>query len=144
MKNILFICKWNRFRSKVAESYFNKINSNEEISAKSAGIIYDYTPQDMDEDKAARDKGIEIDFGYQGMRLDLWDWADLIVVVADNVPKDIFRKDIGYDTEVECWNITDNHGHNISSMHNIIDQIKDNVEKLVERLNSLETKNGDI
>ena len=29
-KNILFVCKYNRFRSKVAEAYFNSLNKNKE------------------------------------------------------------------------------------------------------------------
>ena len=37
--NILFVCKYNRFRSKIAEAYFNKINKNKLVSVKSAGII---------------------------------------------------------------------------------------------------------
>ena len=39
MKNILFVCKHNVFRSKIAEAYFKKVNQNREINAKSAGII---------------------------------------------------------------------------------------------------------
>jgi len=37
--NILFVCKWNRFRSKLAEAYFKKVNKNKKIKVKSAGLI---------------------------------------------------------------------------------------------------------
>lgn len=36
---ILFICKYNAFRSRVAEEYFNKINRNKKITTLSRGII---------------------------------------------------------------------------------------------------------
>ena len=34
---ILFICKYNRFRSRVAAAYFKKINKNSKIKVESAG-----------------------------------------------------------------------------------------------------------
>ena len=37
ISKILFICRHNRFRSKIAEGYFNKINKN--VKVKSAGIF---------------------------------------------------------------------------------------------------------
>ena len=45
-KSILFVCKYNRFRSRVAEAYFKKINKNKNISVKSAGIIKGNLPLD--------------------------------------------------------------------------------------------------
>ena len=41
---ILFICKYNAFRSKVAESYFNKMNKNKKIKAFSRGFIMGGAP----------------------------------------------------------------------------------------------------
>ncbi len=35
--NILFVCRYNRFRSRVAEAYFKKINKN--FKVKSAGLF---------------------------------------------------------------------------------------------------------
>ena len=37
--NILFVCRYNRFRSRTAEAYFKKINKNKKIKVKSAGIF---------------------------------------------------------------------------------------------------------
>ncbi len=37
--NILFVCKWNRFRSKVAEALFNQLNKNSKNNAKSGGLF---------------------------------------------------------------------------------------------------------
>jgi len=38
---ILFVCKHNRFRSKVAEAFFNKLKKNKKIKAESAGLVLD-------------------------------------------------------------------------------------------------------
>ena len=37
--NILFVCKHNVFRSRVAEAYFKAINQNKNLKASSAGPI---------------------------------------------------------------------------------------------------------
>ena len=44
--NIIFVCKYNRFRSRVAEAYFNKINRNKNIHAYSRGVIRGDYPLD--------------------------------------------------------------------------------------------------
>ena len=36
--NIIFVCKWNRFRSKIAEAFFKKYNKNKDITCFSRGI----------------------------------------------------------------------------------------------------------
>lgn len=36
---ILFICKYNAFRSRIAEEYFKKINKNSKIQVISRGFI---------------------------------------------------------------------------------------------------------
>jgi len=36
---IAFVCKYNRFRSQIAEAYFNKLNKNKSIKVYSAGVI---------------------------------------------------------------------------------------------------------
>ena len=38
VKKILFVCKFNRFRSKVAEAYFKKINRNRRIKERRFGL----------------------------------------------------------------------------------------------------------
>jgi len=39
VKKILFICKHNRFRSKVGEVLFNKLNKNKDFTAFSRGLV---------------------------------------------------------------------------------------------------------
>jgi len=46
MKKILFVCKYNRFRSKTAEAFFNLLKHNKKIKAKSTGLIKGDYPLD--------------------------------------------------------------------------------------------------
>jgi protein-tyrosine-phosphatase len=129
--NILFICKYNRFRSKVAEAYFNKINLNLKIRAKSAGIILDKSPENKVEINAAKSTGININQEFQGISTGLLEWADRIIIVADDVPQRIFKTNKGYDKKILLWKITDNHGSKKENLERIINLIIKKVEKLV-------------
>jgi protein-tyrosine-phosphatase len=132
-KNILFICKYNRFRSKIAESYFNNIKSDD-FSVKSAGIFLDCSQPDINEISAAKNQGIEIHQNFQSVSTDIWDWADLVVVVANNIPVEIFRKNNGFDKEILVWDITDNHCSDLENMSNIIKSIISKVDNLFQEL----------
>ena len=81
--NILFLCKYNRFRSKLAEAYFNKVNDNSNFVVRSAGLIFDSSPSNVVEIGTARENGLTFSKGFQGMSTDLWDWADKLIIVAD-------------------------------------------------------------
>ena len=61
MTNVLFICKYNRFRSKVAEAYFKNLikEYDHEFKAKSAGIIRGQYPLDSNQIKIAKKFGID-------------------------------------------------------------------------------------
>ncbi len=89
--NILFVCKYNRFRSRIAEAYFNKINKNKNIKAKSRGIIKGDFPLNKTEVEIAKKKfGLNIYGKPNSIDIGLLKKTDLIVIVADNVPKKIF------------------------------------------------------
>jgi len=89
--NILFVCKYNQFRSKIAEAYFKKINKN--IKAKSAGIIKNRFTNKT-EKKMAKIYGLYIKERTNQINSDLLNWANIIVIVADNVPKSLFDKKV--------------------------------------------------
>ena len=58
--NILFICKHNRFRSKVAEAFFKKYNKNSKYEGYSAGLIPGPYPLDKEQTKVAKKFGIKL------------------------------------------------------------------------------------
>jgi len=129
--NILFICKHNRFRSKIAEAFFNKYNRNSGNEAKSRGIIkdIDIAPNVL---KVAKQNKIKLK-SKKSIKLKKSDikWAELIVIVANNVSK----KDVGTGKrEIIVWKIKDTSQENIKEIRKLTRQIKRKVLKLIKAI----------
>ena len=92
--NILFVCRYNRFRSKIAEAYFKKISKNRRIKVKSAGIFIGSYPLDRIQVNLAKKFGIIIKGKPQGLSTDLLKWEDIIVNVANDVPNSLFQDNV--------------------------------------------------
>lgn len=88
---ILFICKYNRFRSRIAEAYFKKINRNKNIKVSSGGIIIGI-PVAKTVKRIAKKLGFRIFGKPKGIREDLLVKTDLLVIVANDVPSYLFAK----------------------------------------------------
>ena len=110
VKKILFVCKFNRFRSKVAEAYFNKINKNKNIAVKSAGLFAGSYPLDSQQVKLAKKFGIKIKKKPRAMSAKLLSKINKIIIVADDVPKNLFLFKGKYLQEVTIWKIKDEFG----------------------------------
>lgn len=130
---ILFICKFNRFRSKVAETIFKKINKNSKNKVKSAGIIRG-RPLDKTQMEVAKKLGYPINSKPKGLTSEMLIWHDLAVIVADDVPKDIFKDNKKYGKGLEVWKINDVYSNNKKDIEKVIKQIEKKVEEIVERL----------
>lgn len=91
--NILFVCKYNRFRSKVAEALFTHYNKKKGIIVRSAGLILDpispYVTQLVIQ--ILKKHRVKV-LNEQSRIIDsrLIDWADKIIVVANNIPFEQF------------------------------------------------------
>jgi protein-tyrosine-phosphatase len=133
MTNILFICKYNRFRSKISEAYFNKICSSE-FKAKSAGLIRGNYPLDENQTRLASQAGIKMKGKPQGLSVDLLSWADILVIAADNIPLMLFKNQKRYGKRIIHWKIPDAHHTDINGIKNRIKLIKNHVEKFVKAL----------
>ncbi|HLC78566.1 MAG TPA: hypothetical protein VJH92_05565 [Candidatus Nanoarchaeia archaeon] len=132
--NILFVCKYNRFRSKIAEAYFNKINKNKLVSVKSAGIIRG-NPVSKDIIAVAKALGIVVKGNPKTISSKVLSKTDLIVIVADDdVPHSFFTHEGKYIQKVIHWKIKDSRSDNKTLVTSIIKQIKYNVEILVNQL----------
>ena len=115
MKNILFVCKHNVFRSKVAEAYFKKINKNRKINASGVGIIKSDVLSKEEKEiinfqrKTAKKFGIDVQDGSNTLSTSLLKKQDLIIIVADDVPKQIFKNKfyLKPGLKVIVWNIPD-------------------------------------
>lgn len=135
--NLLFVCKYNRFRSRVAEDYFNKLNKNKNIKVFSGGIIPGHYPLDKDEVIVAKANGINLSGRPKSISTDLLRKMDLVVIVANNVPKSIFNYE-SYHGKIIVWNIQDIFsGASKVLIDKRIKKIKRKVEKLVKKLESV-------
>ena len=130
MKKILFICKFNRFRSRVAEAYFRKISPKAKV--KSAGIIQG-TPLNQDQVNAALDFGIDIRGKPKGLTSKMLAWQDITIIVADDVPEEIFNNK-KYKKEVRNWKISDGDPADKEKIGKIVKAITTEVNKLDKEL----------
>jgi protein-tyrosine-phosphatase len=132
--NILFVCKYNRFRSRVAEKYFNNINKNKNIHVWSAGIIKGNYPLNKREVAAAKAEGIYINGKPKGLSTKLLRETDLIIIVANNVPKSIFNYN-GFKGKTKVWRVKDlTDGESKVLIERRVKKIMRKVRRLVKRL----------
>jgi len=130
---ILFICKFNRFRSKVAEAVFNKLNKNSENKCKSAGIIRG-RPLDKLQVSVAKKRGFNINSKPHGLTSEMLIWQNLIVIVADDVPRELFKDNIKYGKKLIVWKIPDVFSNNEKDIEKTISLIENKVKGLVKEL----------
>ena len=132
---ILFICKYNAFRSRVAESYFKKLNKNKKIKVSSAGFINGGEADKVQKAFAKKLLGVEIKGKITHLSLKLLKEQDLVVVVAKDVPKVMFDYHKGYGkTKFVYWGIKDEQLFNKKNVEKIVKKIGKKVEKLVRKL----------
>jgi len=130
--NILFVCKYNRFRSRVAEAYFKKINKNKDINIKSAGVIKGNPVNELSA-KIARKFKINIKGKTKGLTPKILEWQNMIVIVADDVPASIFSNNKKYSKKVIVWKIADVRESEINTKGKI--QVIKKIIKRIEGLN---------
>ena len=137
--NILFICKHNVFRSKVAESYFNKINKNKNINIKSSGLVIGKGLSKKQkltvklQRQAAKESGILIKYNPKPSTIGLFHKQDLIIITANNISLDLI-KNSNYVKKVIKWNIPDVDYPDKKDMKKTIKTIKFNTKRLVKKL----------
>ncbi len=131
--NILFVCRYNRFRSRIALAYFNKINKNKNVRAKSAGLIKGnpLSPITMG---IAKEFGLDIKGKTQGLSSKLMAWQNVTIVVANDVPPQVFDKNKKYGKKVIVWRISDIAGDTKDEVRKITRTIIKNVDSLVKSL----------
>lgn len=132
---VLFICKYNRFRSKVAESIFNKLNKNLENEAKSAGLVGGLPISD-NIIKVCKEEGLEVKNPPRGLTHQLNMWADKIIIIEDRVSPDIFDEErVNDGKEIIQWKIKDTRKGDSDIREKrvkLIEEIRGKVEELLE------------
>jgi protein-tyrosine-phosphatase len=137
--NILFVCKHNIFRSRVAESYFNQINKNSSIKASSAGLIPGIG-MTAEQNKianiqmlTAKKFGINMKFNPKALSVGLLKEQDLVIIVADDIPIKIFNNK-HYIKKMIFWKIPDVPYDNTKDIEKTIKRIIKRVNKLNREL----------
>lgn len=127
---ILFICRHNRFRSQVAESYFRKINKNKNIKSCSAGIS---TGKPIAETvkKVAKKLGFKVSGISKPIRERLLKEMDLMIIVADNIHPSFLSGEV---KKIVVWKVPDTSQSNEKRIEEIIKIIIKKVEKLNKEL----------
>jgi len=125
---ILFICKHNKFRSRVAEAIFNELNKNKKIKAESSSTMGSVNKTPKNVINALIKKGYHIK-NRVARKVDIKkiNHYDLIVIVASNVKTDFFD---GFHGKIIKWYITD-------CMETDINGIKERVEKIEKKVKDL-------
>ena len=116
----------------MAEAYFNQINKNKTLKTKGAGLIKGrhINPKQA---QVAKNLGIIMAGKPQSITLDLLSWADLLVIVADNVPPILFKGN-EFKGKLIVWKIRDAHADNPKDIARAVNQIKARVDDLVKNL----------
>ncbi|MBU2640124.1 MAG: low molecular weight phosphatase family protein [Nanoarchaeota archaeon] len=128
---VLFVCKYNRFRSKVAEGFFNKLNKNKNLTASSAGIFQGY-PVTSIVKELAKEFEIKITSTPKTISEDMLKQFNYIIIVANDVPASLFDHD--FCKNVIVWKIPDTNANDKETIRKIFIEIEKNVESLVKEL----------
>jgi len=134
---ILFICKYNAFRSRIAEEYFNKINKNPNIKVISRGFIMGGNSDGEQKKLSKSILGINISKrkALPVTKSELKS-SDLIIIVANDIPKIMLNyKSNSLLKKVVIWKIKDEHYNNKRNIKQIILKIKKKVDELNRTLN---------
>ena len=129
--NILFVCRFNRTRSRIAEVYFNKINKNRNFKAKSAGL-FQGSPVGKEDIKLAKKFGINIRGKVKAMSSKIMFWQTRTIIVADDVPPQIFDRNKKYGMKLSIWKIKDTKYQ--KEKDNLVKEIIKRVDNLVIKL----------
>lgn len=132
--NILFVCRYNNFRSKFAAAIFNSENTNSAHVAKSAGIQTNGMPGQKTLDEiavVAKKLGYEILSEKTAYDAESIKWADVIVNVASDVELESIT-----DKRIVIWNIDDAPNSSTADVRTaVILKVKQKVLDLLNELN---------
>ena len=90
----------------MAEAIFNQLNQVILHKAKSAGII-EIRSRGKGKKRIFKEYNLYIQGNPKGINPKLLQWQDTIVVVADDIPRSIFRRKFMRENKVVFWSIPD-------------------------------------
>jgi len=129
---IIFICRHNVFRSRVAEAYFKQINKNKNLEVSSGGLIkgrYNSKNQIL----AMKQEKIKLISQPKNITTDLLEKQNLTIIVANDIPISLFNNKT-YNKKVIAWKVPDVLNNNFEESIKTIRLIKNKVQQLLEEL----------
>lgn len=139
--NILFVCKHNVFRSRIAEDYFLQRTSEHNVT--SAGVFPYHGPRSSKLVETVKKHGIDLTRKQaEPITCDLLREQDLVVIVADDVPLSLFtNKFYGLIGKIGFFDIADvRDASNEEEIERVIAEVKQNVDQFVYALSQVSAK----
>ena len=128
IRRILFVCKYNRFRSRIACALFKKIKIRGVI-AQSAGIFKGSRINQLQKEVCS-ESGVFIQGSTRSISTSLLKWQDTIVVVADDVPPSLFKEQKSYGKKLKVWKIRDVNTNSSEEIRKTVAAIASRVQRL--------------
>ena len=129
---IIFICRHNVFRSRVAEAYFKQINKNKNIEVSSGGLIKG-NKLSKNQILAMKQENIKLISQPKNITTNLLKKQNLTIIVANDIPISLFNNK-EYNKKVVQWKISDVLNNDKEKSLKTIRLIKNKVQQLVKEL----------
>lgn len=131
--NILFVSKYNQFRSKVAEAYFNKLNKQKGFSVTSAGLFAGAsTPTNVMQ--VAKKHRLSLKTSRTAMSVNMLGKQDLVILVGNDVPTEIFTDDNPHVRAFAHWKVESVRDTDVIAVETTFREIEKRIAKLLKEL----------
>lgn len=131
--NILFVSKYNNVRSKLAEAYFNKYNKLKQLHAQSAGLFRGHPTSALVMETAKKHR-LSLKTSQTAISTYMLEKHDLVILVADDVPTSIFRKNNPHVKAFALWKLSLPNEKDPVSLEGLMNEIERRIRGLLQEL----------
>ena len=135
---ILFVCKFNRYRSNVALALFNKYNKNSNIVAKASGVVQG--PPVLEKmQRVAGEFGVSLERKPKNLTEYDYSWADLVITIGKDLDKGTFEYIAGRPRKVISWELADVEQFDLDyygETRKLTEEIEERVKSLLKDLDN--------
>jgi protein-tyrosine-phosphatase len=114
----------------VAEGFFKRYNKNKKYKVKSAGIIRG-SPISKEIKASGKRFGLNLNSKPRGMSTELLKWNDVMVIVANDVPKELFKDHEHYGKKLIVWKVPDVMSNNAKAIDKTVALVEKKVKTFV-------------
>ncbi len=117
----------------MGEGFFKKYNKNKKYFVKSAGIIQG-SPISKEIKASGKRFGLSLNSKPQGMSTKLLQWNDVMIIAANDVPKELFKDHKSYGKKLIVWKIPDVRSNDAREIDKVVRSIEKKVKMFVKVL----------